>query len=112
MRISVIIPVYNEEHTIAEIVSRVRAVERETEPSTEKSVKEIFALLSQLIGPVSPAVISAMVLAPAALVVYLSGRAYFLLKGTLSDHPDREKMILFLICPGYALIHPRFKDCA
>ena len=81
-------------------------------PSTEKFVIEIFALLSQLIGPVSPAVISVVVITLAALVVFLSGRAYFLLKGTQTDHPDREKMILFLVCLVYALIHPRFKDYA
>jgi hypothetical protein len=81
-------------------------------PSTEKFVKEIFALLSQLMGPVSPAVVSAVVIALAALVVFLSGKAYFLLKGTLNDDPDREKMILFLVCLVYALIHPRFKDYA
>ena len=81
-------------------------------PSTEKFVKEIFALLSQLIGPLPPVVISAVVIALAALVVFLSGRAYFLLKGTRTDHPDRDKMILFLVCLVYALIHPRFKDYA
>lgn len=81
-------------------------------PSTEKFVKEIFALLSQLIGPLPPVVISAVVFALAALVVFLSGRAYFLLKGTRTDHPDRDKMILFLVCLVYALIHPRFKDYA
>jgi hypothetical protein len=42
----------------------------------------------------------------------LSGKAYFLLKHNQNDHPDREKMILFLICLVYALIHPRFKDYA
>ena len=81
-------------------------------PSTEKFVNEIFALLSQLIGPVSPAVISAVVIALAALVVYLSAKAYFLLNPVPSDHPDREKMILFLLCLVYALIHPRLKDYA
>ena len=81
-------------------------------PSTEKFVKEIFALLSQLIGPLPPVVISAVVIALAALVVFLSGKAYFLLKGTRTDHPDRDKMILFLVCLVYALIHPRFKDYA
>ncbi|MBT8368857.1 MAG: DUF2029 domain-containing protein, partial [Deltaproteobacteria bacterium] len=81
-------------------------------PSTEKFVKEIFALLSQLIGPVSPVVESAVVIALAALVVFLSGRAYFLLKGSRSEQPDGDKMILFLVCLVYALIHPRFKDYA
>jgi hypothetical protein len=81
-------------------------------PSTEKFVKEIFALLSQLMGPVSPVIVSTVVIALAALVVFLSGRAYFLLKGTRSDHPEREKLILFLVCLVYALIHPRFKDYA
>jgi hypothetical protein len=81
-------------------------------PSTEKFVKEIFALLSQLIGPLPPVFISAVVIALAALVVFLSGRAYFLLKGTRPGHPDRDKMILFLVCLVYALIHPRFKDYA
>jgi hypothetical protein len=81
-------------------------------PSTEKFIREIFALLSQLIGPVSPVVISAVVIALAALVVFLSGRAYFLLKGAPNAHPDCEKMTLFLVCLVYALIHPRFKDYA
>ena len=81
-------------------------------PSTEKFVKDIFALLSQLIGTVSPVIVSTVVIALAALVVFLSGRAYFLLKGARSDHPDREKLILFLVCLVYALIHPRFKDYA
>jgi hypothetical protein len=81
-------------------------------PSTEKFVKDIFMLLSQLIGPVPPVVISAVIIALAALVVILSGRSYFLLKGSRADHPDREKMILFLVCMVYALIHPRFKDYA
>jgi hypothetical protein len=81
-------------------------------PSTEKFVKEIFALLSQLSGPLPPVIISAVVIALAALVVFLSGRAYFLLKGTRTGHPDCDKMILFLVCLVYALIHPRFKDYA
>lgn len=81
-------------------------------PSTEKFVKEIFALLSQLIGPVSPVVVSAVIIALAALVVFLSGRAYFLLKGNRCDRPDGDKMILFMVCLVYALIHPRFKDYA
>ena len=57
-------------------------------PSTEKFVKEIFALLSQLSGPLPPVIISAVVIALAALVVFLSGRAYFLLKGTRTGHPN------------------------
>lgn len=81
-------------------------------PSTEKFVKEIFALLSQLVGPVSPAVISVVAIGLAALVVFLSGKAYVLLKRTQTDELDREKMILFLVCLVYALIHPRFKDYA
>lgn len=80
--------------------------------STEKFVKDLFALISQLVGPLPPAIISVVVLGMAALVIFLSGKAYFLLKHNQNDHPDREKMILFLICLVYALIHPRFKDYA
>lgn len=81
-------------------------------PSTEKFVKEIVALLSQMLGPVSPVVISALVLGLAALVVFLSAKAYILLKGAQKGPPERDKMILFLVCLVYALIHPRLKDYA
>ncbi len=81
-------------------------------PSTEKFVKEIFALISQLLGPVPPAVTSVVVIGLALLVIYLSGKATLMLKRGLIDHPDREKIALFLVCLVYALIHPRFKDYA
>lgn len=81
-------------------------------PSTEKFVKDLFALISQLFGPPSTAIISVVVLGLAALVVSLSAKAYFLLRRSQIDHPDREKMVLFLVCLVYALIHPRFKDYA
>ena len=81
-------------------------------PSTEKFVKEIFALISQFFGPIPPAVTSAVVIGLAILVIYLSGKAVLMLKRGLIDHPDREKIALFLVCLVYALIHPRFKDYA
>jgi len=79
-------------------------------PSTAKFVREIFRLLSKMFGPVSPALISTVIFGVAAVVVFLSGRAYLLLKRIQVDDP--EKMILFLVCLVYALIHPRFKDYA
>jgi hypothetical protein len=81
-------------------------------PSSQKFVKELFALISQMLGPVPPVVISGVVLGLAALVVFLSGKAYLVLQRVLTDHPDREKLILFLVCLVYALIHPRLKDYA
>ena len=81
-------------------------------PSTEKFVKEVFALIAKLWGPVSPAVTSIVVIGLAVLVVFLSGKAYLLLKRAPTDMPDRDKMILFLVCLVYALIHPRLKDYA
>ena len=81
-------------------------------PSTEKFVKEIFAILSPLIGPVPPFAVSAVIFGLAALVVILSGRAILILKRGPIEHPDREKIALFLVCLVYALIHPRFKDYA
>lgn len=79
-------------------------------PSTAKFVKEIFRLISKMFGPVSPTLISMVIIGLAAVVVFLSGRAYLLLKRFPIE--DREKMILFLVCLVYALIHPRFKDYA
>ncbi len=81
-------------------------------PSTEKFIKELFTLLSQLFGPLPPAVISVVVLGVSALIIFLSAKAYFLLKRSQSDNPDREKLVLFLVCLVYALIHPRLKDYA
>lgn len=81
-------------------------------PSTEKFVKEIFRVIAKMFGPVSPALITAVVIGLAAVVVFLSGRACLLLKRSLADHEDYLKLILFLVCLIYALIHPRFKDYA
>jgi hypothetical protein len=81
-------------------------------PSTAKFVKEIFRLISKMFGPVSPTLISMVIIGVAAIVVFLSGRACILLKRTLTEHEDRQKIILFLVCLVYALIHPRFKDYA
>jgi Glycosyltransferase family 87 len=79
-------------------------------PSTFKFVKDIFNLISKMSGPISPTLILATVIGLAAVVVFLSARAYLLLKQ--SPVEDREKMVLFLVCMVYALIHPRFKDYA
>ena len=79
-------------------------------PSTSKFVKEFFRLISKMFGPVPPIFISVIIFGLAAAVVYLSGRAFMLLKRSSAE--DREKMILFLVCLVYALIHPRFKDYA
>ena len=81
-------------------------------PSTHKFVKEIFRMITQISGPVSPTIITMVVIGLAATVVFLSGRACLLLKRSLMDHEDNQKIILFLVCLVYALIHPRFKDYA
>ena len=81
-------------------------------PSTQKFVKEIFRMISQMFGPVSPTIITMVVIGLAAIVVFLSSRACLLLKRSLIDHEDNQKIILFLVCLVYALIHPRFKDYA
>jgi hypothetical protein len=81
-------------------------------PSTEKFVKEIFGMISKMFGPVSPTLITAVVFGLAAIVVLLSGRACLLLKRSLPDREDHQKIILFIVCLVYALIHPRFKDYA
>ena len=81
-------------------------------PSSQKFVKELFALISQILGPVPPFVVSGFVLGLAALVLFFSGKAYLVLQRVLTDDPDRQKMILFLVCLVYALIHPRLKDYA
>ena len=81
-------------------------------PSTEKFVKEIFRMIAKMFGPVSPALITTVVIGLAAIVVFLSGRACLLLKRGLTDHEDNQKIILFIVCLVYALIHPRFKDYA
>ncbi|MEJ2286746.1 MAG: hypothetical protein P8X85_24505, partial [Desulfobacterales bacterium] len=79
-------------------------------PSTSKFVKEIFILISKILGPVSPTLISVIVVGLTAIVILLSARAYLQLQ-RLQDE-DRQKMILFLVCLVYALIHPRLKDYA
>jgi len=81
-------------------------------PSTDKLIKEIFKLISQMFGPVSPVLIFMVVIGSAAGVVLLSGRAGLLLKRSLSAHEDSRQLLLFLVCLVYALIHPRFKDYA
>ena len=81
-------------------------------PSTDKFVKEIFGMITQMFGPVSPTLIPMVVIGLAVIVVLLSGRACILLKRSLTAHADSQKIILLLACLVYALIHPRFKDYA
>lgn len=79
-------------------------------PSTTKFVNDLFRLISKILGPTSPALVSTVVIVLAAVVVSLSARAYVLLKRIETE--DSEKIALFLVCLVYALIHPRFKDYA
>lgn len=69
-------------------------------------------MITQMFGPVSPTIITMVVIGLAVTVVFLSGRACLLLKRSLIDPEDNQKIILFLVCLVYALIHPRFKDYA
>ncbi|MBW2472428.1 MAG: DUF2029 domain-containing protein [Deltaproteobacteria bacterium] len=81
-------------------------------PSTEKFVREIFGMITRMFGPVPPILFTTVILGLASIVVFLSGRACLLLKRSPADREDTQKIILFVVCLVYALIHPRFKDYA
>jgi hypothetical protein len=81
-------------------------------PSTQKFINELFRIITQMFGAVSPTLITMVVIGLAVIIVFLSSRSCLLLKRSFTDHEDSQKIILFLVCLVYALIHPRFKDYA
>lgn len=80
-------------------------------PSTLNIIKAGFIMLAQTKGILVPNILQLGLFGIVALAVILvSGRAYLVLKSLKTD--DKEKIILFLVCIVYALIHPRMKDYA
>ena len=80
-------------------------------PSTIGIIKDGFELLAQTTGISVPEAFQlGLFYIIAAVILLASGRAYFILKSLNAQ--DKEKMILFLACIVYALIHPRLKDYA
>jgi hypothetical protein len=80
-------------------------------PSTVGIIKDGFEMLAQTTGISIPAAFQlGLFYIAAGAIILVSGRAYFVLKSLETE--DKEKMILFLACIVYALIHPRLKDYA
>ena len=80
-------------------------------PSTSALIKDMFRLSANETGIVVPAFVPLLAFAAAAAaVVFVTYRAYLVLKDLRMQ--DEAKMVLFLTCMVYALVHPRFKDYA
>ena len=81
----------------------------EVVPSTNKLITGVLEGVAQMIGSSPPqALASALFLAVAAGVVFISYKACMRLKLTNMD--TRSILEVFMVCLVYALIHPRFKD--
>jgi len=83
----------------------------EVTPATYTFIRDVFRLLAANFGLNAPKSLQAFAAAgAAAAVIFFSGKALVRLR---SIKPEaEEKMVLFLVCLVYGLIHPRFKDYA
>jgi len=80
-------------------------------PSTAGLIQEVFEMLAQTAGISVPEGFQrGLFYVIGAAIILVSLRSYFVLKSLKTE--DKEKMILFLACIVYALIHPRLKDYA
>jgi len=80
-------------------------------PTTIGIIKDGFELLLRTTGISMPQMLHpGLFYIIAAAILFVSWRAYRVLKSIEAE--DKEKMILFLACLVYALIHPRLKDYA
>lgn len=80
-------------------------------PSTLNVIKAGFTLAAQTKGVSAPDILQIGFFGIiAAAIIFVSGRAYFALKSLKTG--DKDKIILFLFCVVYALVHPRMKDYA
>jgi hypothetical protein len=80
-------------------------------PSMIGFLKDAFEMLMKTTGiSVPQAFQRGLFYVVAAVILLVSGRAYFVLKSLKTQ--DKEKIILFLACLVYAIIHPRMKDYA
>jgi len=91
--------------------SQVVREKGEVTPATYTFIRDTFRLLAANFGlnaPTSVQVFAAAV--AAAAVIFFSGKALVRLRSL--EPAAQEKMVLFLVCLVYGLIHPRFKDYA
>lgn len=80
-------------------------------PSTLLILREAFELLTKATGIAVPEAFQlGLYYVVAAAIILVSRRAYFALESLKTE--DKGKIILFLACLVYALIHPRLKDYA
>lgn len=80
-------------------------------PSTYTLVNDIFSPLLKSADSAGVQYLpKVIVLLITALVVFVSYKAYRRLRQ--SQMKEKEKLVLFLVCVVYALIHPRYKDYA
>lgn len=80
-------------------------------PSTVGVLKDLCDMLNRNTGIALSSNVQLAVFGVIALIIlFISSRAYFKLKNLNTD--EKQKMILFLACLVYALLHVRMKDYA
>lgn len=80
-------------------------------PSTVGVLKDLSDVLNKNTGiTISKSVQFGVFCCIAAVIMFISAKAYLKLKSLKTE--DREKMIVFLACLVYALLHLRMKDYA